>query len=72
MKTYGEVDIQILIFLTSALVRGDWSASRSGRLTPGKEHPVPIVIFYMGMWNVAYYINETIYDSLFVSFGGTR
>jgi hypothetical protein len=31
-------------FLTSALERGEWSASRPGRaLPPGKEPPVPIV-----------------------------
>jgi hypothetical protein len=29
--------------LTSALVGGEWSASRPGRFTPGKELPVPIV-----------------------------
>jgi hypothetical protein len=40
MKTYGGVDVQIHIFLTSALVGGEWSASRPGRFTPGKEAPV--------------------------------
>jgi hypothetical protein len=29
--------------LTSALVGGEWSTSRPGRFTPGKELPVPIV-----------------------------
>jgi hypothetical protein len=33
MKTYGEVDIQINIFLTLAF-GGEWSASRPGRFTP--------------------------------------
>jgi hypothetical protein len=33
MKTYGEVDIHIHIFLTSALAGGEWSASRPGRFT---------------------------------------
>jgi hypothetical protein len=28
MKTYGGVDVQIHVFLTSALVGGEWSASR--------------------------------------------
>jgi hypothetical protein len=39
MKAYGGVDL----FLTPALVGGEWSASRPGRFTPGKEPPVPIV-----------------------------
>jgi hypothetical protein len=42
-KVYGGVDVYIHIFLTSALVGGEWSASRPGRFTPGKEPSVPIV-----------------------------
>jgi hypothetical protein len=38
MKAYVEMDI----FLTSALVGGEWSASLPGRFTPGKKPPVPI------------------------------
>jgi hypothetical protein len=34
MKAYGEADVYIPIFLTLALVGGEWSASRSGRFTP--------------------------------------
>jgi hypothetical protein len=34
MKTYGEVDVYIHIFLTSAIVRDEWSASRPCRFTP--------------------------------------
>jgi hypothetical protein len=37
MKVYGGVDVQIHIFLTSALVGDEWSASRPGSFTPGKE-----------------------------------
>jgi hypothetical protein len=37
MKAYGGVDIQIHIFLTSTLTRGEWSASRLGRFTPGER-----------------------------------
>jgi hypothetical protein len=33
------VDVQIHIFLTSALVRGEWSTSRPGRFTPGEKAP---------------------------------
>jgi hypothetical protein len=40
MKAYGGV-IGIHVFLTSALPGKEWSASRSGRFTPGKENPVP-------------------------------
>jgi hypothetical protein len=33
--TYGGVDVYIHVFLTSAVVGGEWSASLPGRLTPG-------------------------------------
>jgi hypothetical protein len=36
MKTYEGVDVYIHIFLTSALVGGEWSASHPGRFTPGE------------------------------------
>jgi hypothetical protein len=39
MKAYGGVYVQIHIFLTSALVGGEWSASRPGRFTPGEVTP---------------------------------
>jgi hypothetical protein len=42
MKVYGGVDVQIYIFLTSALVGGERLASRSVTLPPGKGPPVPI------------------------------
>jgi hypothetical protein len=47
MKAYGGMDVWIHVFLTSALVGGEWSASRPGRFTPGKEPPVPI---WIGDW----------------------
>jgi hypothetical protein len=37
MKTYGGVDVQIHVFLTSALVGDEWSASRPGRFTLGQR-----------------------------------
>jgi hypothetical protein len=37
MNTYGGVDVQIHVFLTSALVGGEWSASRLCRFTPGYQ-----------------------------------
>jgi hypothetical protein len=37
MKMYVEVDVQMHIFLTSALVGGEGSASRPGRFTPGRH-----------------------------------
>jgi hypothetical protein len=43
MKTYGGVDVHIHIFLTSALVGGEWSASRPCRFTPGKSPRYPLV-----------------------------
>jgi hypothetical protein len=37
MKAYGGVDVYIHIFLTTALVGGEWSASRLIRFTPTTE-----------------------------------
>jgi hypothetical protein len=42
MKTYRGVDVYIHIFLTSALVGGEWSASRPCRFTPGTH--------FIGRW----------------------
>jgi hypothetical protein len=39
MKAYGGVDIYTHIFLTSALVGGEWSESRPGRFIPGERTP---------------------------------
>jgi hypothetical protein len=40
MKTYGGVDVYTHVFLTSALVGGEWSAARPGRFIPGERAPV--------------------------------
>jgi hypothetical protein len=37
MKAYGGVDVQIHIIMTSALVRGEWSASCPGRFITGEK-----------------------------------
>jgi hypothetical protein len=47
MKTYGEVAVQIHVFLTSALVGGEWSASLPARFTPGEK---PSSIHWIGGW----------------------
>jgi hypothetical protein len=39
MKTYGGVEVLIALFLTSALVRAEWSASRPSRFTPAERAP---------------------------------
>jgi hypothetical protein len=39
MKVYGEVDVLIHIFLTSAPVWGEWSDSRPSRFTPEERVP---------------------------------
>jgi hypothetical protein len=39
MKTYGGVDVYIHVFLTSALVGCEWSASRPGRFTSAERAP---------------------------------
>jgi hypothetical protein len=42
VKAYGGADVESHAFLTSALDGGEWSVSRTGRFTPGKEPLVPI------------------------------
>jgi hypothetical protein len=42
MEVYVGVDVQIQVLLTSALVEGEWSASRPGRFIPEEEPPIPI------------------------------
>jgi hypothetical protein len=37
MKAYGGVDVQVHIFLTSALAGGEWSAPRPCRFSPGER-----------------------------------
>jgi hypothetical protein len=39
MKTYQGVAVEIHVFLTSALVRGEWSASCPGHFTPEERAP---------------------------------
>jgi hypothetical protein len=36
---YGRVGVYIHVFLTSALVEGEWSSSRPNRFTPGEKAP---------------------------------
>jgi hypothetical protein len=47
MKTYGWVHVQINVFLASTLVGGEWAASRTCRVTPGKRAPG---LVYMEKW----------------------
>jgi hypothetical protein len=47
MKAYGGVDVQIHIYLTSALAGGEWSASRPCRFTAGERAPVT---HWIGGW----------------------
>jgi hypothetical protein len=39
MKAYGEVYVEIHIFLTLTLTEGEWSASLPGCFTPGDRAP---------------------------------
>jgi hypothetical protein len=41
MKTYGEMDVELHSFLTSAVDGGVWLVSRSGRFIPGEGALVP-------------------------------
>jgi hypothetical protein len=47
MKTHGGLGVEIHIFLTSALVGGECSASRPGHITPGERDPVT---YWIGGW----------------------
>jgi hypothetical protein len=47
MKAYRGVDVEIHIFLTLALVGGEWSASRPGSFTPEERAPGT---HYIGGW----------------------
>jgi hypothetical protein len=43
MEAYGRMDVEIHVFLTSALVGGEWSDSRPCRFTPrGKSSRCPL------------------------------
>jgi hypothetical protein len=39
LKAYGGVDVKIHVFLTSAVIGSEWSASRVGRFIPGERAP---------------------------------
>jgi hypothetical protein len=39
MKAYGEWMYRSTFFLSSALVGGEWSTSRTGHFTPGERAP---------------------------------
>jgi hypothetical protein len=39
MKAYGEMDVEIHIFFTSALIGVEWWASRPDRFTPKERTP---------------------------------
>jgi hypothetical protein len=47
MKAYGEVEVQIHIFLTLALVGSEWSASRPGRFIHREKAPIT---HWIGGW----------------------
>jgi hypothetical protein len=47
MKAYGGMDVQIYIFLTLALVGGEWSVSSPSRFTPGERVPAT---HWIGGW----------------------
>jgi hypothetical protein len=47
MKAYRGVDVEIHVFLTSALAGGEWSISRPGRFTLGEKDPG---IHWIGGW----------------------
>jgi hypothetical protein len=49
MEGHGGVDVYIHVFLASAVVGGEWSASRPGRFTPGERAPDTLwIVGWMG------------------------
>jgi hypothetical protein len=40
IKAYGEAEVQLHLFLTSALNGGEWLASGPGLFTSGKQQPL--------------------------------
>jgi hypothetical protein len=56
MEVYGRVDVEIRVFLTSAVVEGEYSASRSGSFTPEKLPWVPIAFKLRSKWCIWPYI----------------
>jgi hypothetical protein len=50
MKTYWGVEGLLQAFLASALVGGEWSASRPGRFTPRERASPPVAIGYKAGW----------------------
>jgi hypothetical protein len=47
MKKYWGVTVHSRFFLTSALVGGEWSASRPGRFNPGET---ALGTYWIGVW----------------------
>jgi hypothetical protein len=47
MKAYGVMGVYTHVFLTSALVGSEWSASRPGRFTAAERAPGTLCI---GVW----------------------
>jgi len=47
MRVHEGVEVQIYVFLTSALDGGEWSASRPSPLTPAKE---PVILTGFAAW----------------------
>jgi hypothetical protein len=47
METRRGVDVQIRVFLTTALLVGEWRDSRPGRFTPGERVPST---HWVGVW----------------------
>ena len=41
MQTFGRVEVQLQIFLASALYGGEWSDSSPRHFNPGKDLPAP-------------------------------
>jgi hypothetical protein len=56
------VDVLFRVFLTSALARGEWSASCSGRFTAGERTPPPSTHWIGGWVDLRRRVEEKILD----------
>jgi hypothetical protein len=69
MKAYGGVNVKIHVFFTSALVAGEWSASRPGSFTPGGRAPCT---HWIGRWMIPRAGLDDVEERKFLTLSGLK